>query len=38
MKEGFSHRTVTTWNSLPPSVVECDSLKTVKNRMDEKFK
>ena len=37
-RDSFSHRTVTTWNSLPPFVVESDSLNTFKNRIDEHFK
>ena len=37
-RNSFSHRIVTTWNSLPQSVEECDSLNTVKNRKDEHFK
>ena len=34
-RNSFSHMIVTTWNSLPPSVVEFDSLNTFKNRIDE---
>ena len=37
-RNSFSHRIVTTWNSFPPSVVEFDSMKTFKNRIDEYFK
>ena len=36
-KNSFASRIVTTWNSLPSSVVECDSLNTFKNRIDEHF-
>ena len=36
-RNSFSHRIVCTWNSLPPSVVECDTLNTSKNRIDEHF-
>ena len=34
----FSHRIVSMWNSLPPSVIGCDSLNDFKNRKDEHFK
>ena len=37
-RNSFSHRIVSTWNSLPPSVVGCDSLNAFKNRIDEHFK
>ena len=37
-RNSFSLRTVTMWNSLPPSVAECDSLNTLKNRKDEHSK
>ena len=37
-RNSFSHRTVTALNSLPPSVVECDSLNTFMNIIDEHFK
>ena len=37
-RNSYSQRIVTTWNSLPPSVVECDSLNSFKNRIDEHFK
>ena len=36
-KNSLASRTVTTWNSFPSSVVECDSLNTFKNRIDEHF-
>ena len=36
-KNGFASKIVTTWNNLPSSVVECDSLNTFKNRIDEHF-
>ena len=35
MKNCFASRIVTMWNSLPSSVVECDSLNTLKNRIDK---
>ena len=34
----FSYMIETTWNSLPSSAVECDSLNTFKNRIDEHCK
>ena len=37
-RNSFSHKIETTWNSLLPSVVECDSLNILKNRIDEHFK
>ena len=37
-RNSFSHRRVSTWNSLPPSVVECDSLNIFKNRIDVHLK
>ena len=36
-KNSFASRIVTTWNSLRSSVVECDSLNSFKNRIDEHF-
>ena len=36
-RNSFAHRIVTAWNSLPSSVVECDSLNTFKNKIDELF-
>ena len=36
-KNSFASRIVTTWNSLPSSVVECESLNAFKNRIDEHF-
>ena len=36
-RNSCAHRIVTTGNSLPSSVVECDSLNTFKNRIDEHF-
>ena len=36
-RNSFSHGIVSTWNSLSPSVVECDSLYSFKNQIDEHF-
>ena len=37
-RNSFSHRIVTMWNSLLPSVVESESLNTYNNGIDEHFK
>ena len=34
-KNSFSHRTINPWNSLPKSVVECNSLNSFKNALEK---